>query len=109
MKVVFLASADKDVLDLRRYINRTFGREVWRKTKAQLSASISHLSEFPLLGPVTEELQDLGLNAFRQHLSGMNRILYEVKDNMVLIHVVCDARRDARTLLTQRLLRAPSP
>lgn len=88
---------------------RAIGREAWLKAKSQLGTSVEHLRAFPHLGTVTEELADLGLHAYRQHLSGMNRVVYEVKEDVVYIHVVCDARLDARTLLTQRLLRTPSP
>jgi len=38
-------------------------------------------------------------------LVGMNRIIYEVRDETLYIHIICDARRDLRTLLLRRVLR----
>lgn len=53
-----------------------------------------------------EELADLGLDQYRQLVSGMNRLIYEVTDERICIHIVCDVRRDMRALLAQRLLRS---
>lgn len=38
----------------------------------------------------------------------MNRIIYELRDRAVYVHVVCDTRRDLRAVLLRRLLGAPS-
>jgi len=38
-------------------------------------------------------------------LVGMNRIIYEVRGDILYIHIVCDARRDLRALLLRRMLR----
>jgi len=47
----------------------------------------------------------LGLQQYRQVISGMSRIIYELRDEVIYIHIVCDTRRDMRTLLSRRLLR----
>jgi toxin ParE1/3/4 len=46
-----------------------------------------------------------GLNC-REALGGQNRVVYEVRDDTICIHVVTDTRRELRTLLQKRLLRA---
>lgn len=35
----------------------------------------------------------------------MNRVIYEVRQEIIYIHIVADTRKDMKTLLTQRLLR----
>jgi hypothetical protein len=35
----------------------------------------------------------------------MNRIVYEVRQDIVYIHIVCDTRKDMKSLLTRRLMR----
>jgi toxin ParE1/3/4 len=35
----------------------------------------------------------------------MNRIIYEVRQDILYIHIIVDARRDLKTLLIRRLLR----
>lgn len=52
------------------------------------------------------EFADFGGRNFREALSGLNRVIYEVRDDTIYIHVVADTRRDLRTLLQKRLLRA---
>jgi hypothetical protein len=47
----------------------------------------------------------LDLNEYRQVVSGMNRIIYEIRQDAVFIHAVVDVRRDMVSLLTKRLLR----
>ncbi|MNL18597.1 hypothetical protein D3C87_1397480 [compost metagenome] len=64
------------------------------------------IQAFPEGGAIPDELADLGLRQYRQVISGMNRILYEVRADVLYIHIVCDTRRDMRTLLSRRLLRA---
>lgn len=60
---------------------------------------------FPQSGYVPAELLDFGGLNFREALSGQNRVVYEVRDDTIYIHVVTDTRRDLRTLLQKRLLR----
>ena len=47
----------------------------------------------------------LNLTQYRQILSGMNRIIYEVRQETIYIHAVCDTRKDMKTLLMKRMLR----
>jgi hypothetical protein len=47
----------------------------------------------------------LNLSEYRQVLCGMNRIIYEIRQDVVFIHAVVDVRRDMVSLLTRRLLR----
>ncbi|MGB6009498.1 hypothetical protein [Castellaniella sp.] len=50
------------------------------------------------------ELAELGLSQYRQTLSGMNRVIYEVQGDVLYVHIVCDTRKDLRSLLATRLL-----
>jgi len=58
-----------------------------------------------LSGNIPDELLETGLTQYRQVLVGMNRIIYEVRDETLYIHIICDARRDLRALLLRRVLR----
>jgi len=42
---------------------------------------------------------------YRQVLTGMNRIIYEVRGEVLYIHIVCDACKDLHSLLVRRMLR----
>ena len=105
MRIVFLASAERDLNELRSYIVSNFSRDTWLKTYGKLKESIRHLATFPQLGSVPAELERLNLTQYRQILSGMNRVIYETRQDTVYIHIIVDARRDIQTFLMQRLVR----
>src|SRR3989339_610505 len=105
LEVVILKSAKADLLDLRGYLTKQFGRDVWLESYAKIKATIDHLKTFPFSGTVPEALEKINLMQYQQVLSGKNRIIYEVRQNVVFVHLGSDSRRDMKTLLTRRLLR----
>lgn len=105
MKVVILASAELDLKELRSYIVKNFSQDTWQKTYGKLKESIRHLATFPNLGSVPEELETLNLRQYRQTLSSMSRVIYEVRQDTVYIHIAVDSRRDLTSLLMHRLVR----
>jgi plasmid stabilization system protein ParE len=105
-KLVILEEAQEDAKDLRRYILKGFGTETWKQTSTQLAVTFGNIRQFPHSGYVPAELSDFGGLNFREALSGQNRVIYEVRDGTIYIHVVTDTRRDLRTLLQKRLLRS---
>jgi toxin ParE1/3/4 len=60
---------------------------------------------YPEGGGIPDELANLNLIQFRQIISGMNRIIYEVRGDVAYVHVICDTRKDLRNLLMKRMLR----
>ncbi len=105
--VVFLRSAEQDLRELRIHIIKNFGENAWQASYAVIKNTVSNIQSFPLSGNIPEELEKLNLGQYHQALSGMNRIIYEVRQKTVYIHLVCDARKDMKTHLTKRLLRNP--
>lgn len=105
MKVVILASAELDLKELRSYIVKNFSQDTWQKTYGKLKESIRNLAIFPNLGSVPAELETLNLRQYRQTLSGMNRVIYEVRQDTVYIHIIVDSRRDLKSFLMHRLVR----
>lgn len=105
MKAVFLSGAEEDLKELRRYLIKRFGKGTWSDAYGKIKTSVRGLQTFPLAGSIPEEFVDLGLGQYRQVISGMNRIIYEVGDEVLYIHIVCDTRRDMQTLLVNWILR----
>ena len=105
MKVVLLESAELDLQELRTYIVKNFSAATWQHTYQKLKESIRHLANFPFMGSVPEALESLQLVQYRQTLSGMNRIIYEVRQDTVFIHLIVDTRRDIASVLMRRLIR----
>ncbi len=104
-RVVILDSAEQDLKELRAYIVKNFSADTWRTSYAQIKKAIRNLQHFPQAGSIPEEIEKLNLRQYRQVLSGMNRMIYEVRQDVIYIHIVVDARRDMNSLLTRRLLR----
>jgi Txe/YoeB family toxin of Txe-Axe toxin-antitoxin module len=82
-----------------------FGADTWRASYRKIQESVSTIQAFPLNGKIPEELENLNLTQYRQVISGMNRIVYEIRQQTIYIHIVCDTRRDMKFLLVKRLLR----
>ncbi|WP_374518888.1 type II toxin-antitoxin system RelE/ParE family toxin [Undibacterium squillarum] len=104
-RVVILESAEQDLKELRGYIVKNFSVDTWRTSYAQIKEVIRNLKEFPQAGSIPEEIEKLNLTQYRQVLSGLNRIIYEVRQDVIYIHIVADTRRDMTTLLNRRLVR----
>ncbi|QET04383.1 type II toxin-antitoxin system RelE/ParE family toxin [Cupriavidus pauculus] len=81
-----------------------FGMAVWEESYAQIQASIQRIREFPECGPVADELSTLTAERFREVQSGKNRIIYEVRDDTIYVHLIVDRRRDLTSLLQRILL-----
>lgn len=105
-RVVILDSAEQDLKELRAYIVKNFSVGTWCTSYAKIKEAIRNLQNFPQAGSILEEIEKLNLTQYRQVLSGMNRVIYEVRQDVIYIHIIVDARRDMNSLLTRRLLRA---
>lgn len=103
-KIVFLGSAEQDLKELKNHIIKNVGKDTWHAGYRKIKDAVNARKAFPLEGKVPEEIQSLNLAQYRQVISGMNRILYEVRQDTIYIHVICDARKNMRSLLTRRLL-----
>ena len=100
-----LPTARIGIDELRSYIVRAFGWETWRQTSAQLQDTIAQIRQFPESGHLPAELEGFVDDTFRQVLSGKNRIICQVRDDTVFIHLVIDTRRDLQALLQRIVLR----
>jgi toxin ParE1/3/4 len=103
--VVVLRSAKHDLQEIRDYLVNTFSQERWSQTSNLLKSSMVNLGTLPWAGSIPEEIEKLNLSQYRQVVCGMNRIIYEVRQESVYIHAVIDVRRDMTSFLTKRLLR----
>lgn len=103
MKVVILKSAQADLHQLRQYILKNFSKDIWLNTYGKLKGSMRNLATYPRLGAVPPELEGIHGDQFRQLICGMNRIIYELRQDTVYFHIIVDTRRDLSALLMRRL------
>src|SRR5450830_715704 len=106
INVVILDSAEQDLKELRVYILKNFSVETWSITYARIKEAIRNLQNFPQAGAIPDEIEKLNLSQYRQVVSGMNRVIYEVRQDVIYVHIIVDARRDMQALLMRRLLRS---
>jgi len=102
--VVILASAEQDLKDLRQYLVKNFSQPVWQESYGKIKTAIRNLKQFPLVGSIPDEFHQLNINQYRQVIVGLNRIIYEVRQQTVYVHIIVDSRRDLQTLLIRRIL-----
>jgi len=105
-RVVILQAAGQDLKDLRAYLLKNFGKETWLSRFPDIRTASDNLKRFPDSGAIPDALEQLNLAQYRQVISGSNRIIYEVREMTVYVHLVVDTCRDMKSLLTRRLLRA---
>ncbi|WP_085725485.1 type II toxin-antitoxin system RelE/ParE family toxin [Pseudomonas sp. R37(2017)] len=104
LKVVILQSAETDLKELRNYLIKQFSNQTWQSTYANLKVAIRNLGIQPLAGSIPEEIDKLNLSQYRQILSGMNRVIYEIRGQTVFVHIIADTRKSLPALLMKRLL-----
>ncbi|QGP92813.1 ParE toxin of type II toxin-antitoxin system, parDE [Neomoorella glycerini] len=96
-KIVYLAQAQEDLLDIFDYIRRERPQAAERILQL-FDKKISHLADFPLMGcrPRDERLKKLG---YRVLIVDNYLVFYVVKENMVEIRRVIHGRRRYAFLL----------
>lgn len=102
--VVALKSAEQDAKELKHYIVNNFGKEALANDLGQIAGFDQHPPNPPTRRP-PDELGALNPPHYRQIISGTNRITYEIRQQTIYIHIVCDSRREMQGLLNRRVLR----
>ena len=90
-KIVWHNAAKKDFLDTVNYIKDSFGTVVASECLSDIQKTINLLSRFPYLGKAEPDLNYKGFRIYALH-SKMNRILYVVNENDVLIIAIWNNR-----------------
>jgi toxin ParE1/3/4 len=97
--------AERDVLDIGRYIAEHADVEAALRIMDGFDACWSKLSQFPHRGNVPKELQAVGRQDLRELHFKPWRIFYRVQGNRVMVHAVADGRRNVEEFLRNRLSR----
>jgi len=101
--VIWSAMAAKDLAGIIEYIaddNPTIACEEFLviKKKAQ------NLYSFPERGRIIPELQDQGIDQYRELVIALWRIIYRVSRNNVYVLSVLDSRQNVEDILLKRLI-----
>ena len=104
-KVHMMASAEDDLFHLHKYVTDAESHDAADKLIAKLENLCFGLDEVPERGHITPELKALDVTDYREIHHQVYRIIYQIKENEVLIYAILDGRRDMKTLLHERLIR----
>lgn len=104
LKAKLLDSGKTELKRVRRYVVDAFGMAAWEDSYAQIQASMTRIREFPECGHIVDELSGLTANRFREVHCEKNRIIYEVRDDTIFVHLIIDQRRDLTALLQKIIL-----
>lgn len=104
--VILGHSARADLVGIGAYIAEHHSSVRARYVLDQIEDRVSGLADLPNRGPIVSELLTVGISDFREVSFRPYRIIYEVTDNEVHVHLIADGRRDMNTLLMRRLLQA---
>ena len=102
--VKVLAYAKDDYREIRGYVKRKFGDQVWKTVEADFMKMFKQIADMPLAGSVPEEIEAIGLVHYRQRLVGQTRVIYQIKEAEIFVHMFVDTNRDFSTLLYDRLM-----
>lgn len=103
-RVVILHSAKSNLKDIKSYVIRQFSTSTWQHTYDALKQTMRQLETHPHAGSIPEEIEKLNLSQYRQVISGMNRIIYEIRDQTIYVHVIADTRKNLQALLLKILI-----
>ena len=104
-RIRITSPAEHDILDLFDYISRKDSIENAEYVLREIEVLIVSLDTNPVRGHFPEELLDHGIKSFREVLFKPYRIICEVINKEVVVHLCVDGRRDIRSLLMRRLVR----
>lgn len=105
VRVYLVADAERDLLDIYRYVAQNDSIEKADRLLENLEKTIMKLETMPLRGHFPPELERIGVLEFREIFFKPYRIIYQVVKSDVYVHCVLDGRRDLQDLLQKRVLR----
>ena len=103
--VYWVEDAEKDLLDIYRYVALNDSPEKAEKLLGHLEQTILKLEALPERGHYPPELERIGVREYREVFLKPYRIVYQIMESEMFIHCVLDGRRDLQELLQNRFLR----
>lgn len=105
LPVNILDSAKHDLVAIRKKVTEKFGYDVWKNISLKYKEAFKNIGEFPLLGSIPDEIEALGMTNIRQVLLNQTRIVYQIANTALYIHMCVDTKQNFQQLLYDRALR----
>lgn len=104
-QVRLTGEARRDIEEIYDYISKKDSLRNADIVLNKIEELVFSLDRNPERGHYPEELERHGIKEYREVLFKPYRIIYEIIDRKVIIHVCVDGRRDMKALLERRFLR----
>jgi toxin ParE1/3/4 len=103
---VFLTEdAEADIFGICQYIAVNDSAAKANDVFEKLQETCLSLENFPDRGHLPPELERINVRDYSEIHFKPYRIIYQIRDNRVMIHCVMDGRRHLQDILLERLLR----
>jgi len=96
-------SAEADLNDIIQWIARNDSIDRAFHVLDRIQSKLDSLRLEPERGSIPRELRNLGIDRYRQIFFKPYRIIYQVREESVIVSLVADGRRDMSVLLQRRL------
>ena len=97
MEVRLLQGAIDDLNDIKA------SDKNWLITKKAIQTELSAISKTPLACAAPPEVQEIVATQYRQGLTIYHRIIYEIVNDVIYVHIVCHQRKDLMQILLRRM------
>lgn len=104
-RVRIVQEAEEDLAEIIEFIAKHDSIERADYVLEKLLGVCERLEQHPNRGHFLSELKSIGIKSYREIHFKPYRVIYEVIDRDVFIHLIADGRRSLQTLLEWRLLR----
>ena len=75
------------------------------KVIAEFEENVMSLQKHPRSGRIVPELEKQGITQYRELIQGYYRIIYEISENIVIVHTIIDGRRNFEDIIISKLSR----
>jgi plasmid stabilization system protein ParE len=103
-RVVWTEAATRDLVEIVSFVAGKSPVNA-RRLLIRLRSKADSLERSARRGRVVPELASTGTRAWREMIVKPHRIVYRIRDDIVLVGAVVDGRRDLEDLLLERLTR----
>lgn len=103
-EVLLTLGAERDLTEIHEFIRESDSPAAAGYVLDRLLEAADRLADNPDRGAFPPELLAVGMREFRQLFFKPYRLIYQVVDRRVVVHLIADGRRDMPALLARRLL-----
>ncbi|MBQ3655599.1 MAG: type II toxin-antitoxin system RelE/ParE family toxin [Bacteroidales bacterium] len=103
-RIIVSRFADDDLNEIIEYYY-SLSKNYVQKTIELFEHNIKSLKDFPERGRFVPELERQGITKFRELIQGNYRIVYEINNDIVIVHTIIDSRRNFEQIIFSKLMR----